>query len=138
MRCRECGAENRESARFCGECGARSPLLCPQCGAEIAPDLKFCDQCGTRLAGPAPATAPLEAVAERLQRLVPREFAERLLAIQGQVSKERRVVTILYSDVKGSTPMAERLDPEEFTEIMEGAFDLLIEPITRYEGRWRG
>jgi len=50
------------------------------------------------------------------------------------VSKERRVVTILFSDVKGSTPMAERLDPEEFTEIMEGAFDVLIEPVTRYEG----
>jgi len=73
-------------------------------------------------------------VAERLQRLVPREFAERLLATRGEVSKERRIVTMLFSDVKGSTPMAERLDPEEFTEIMEGAFDVLIEPVTRYEG----
>jgi len=73
-------------------------------------------------------------VAERLQRLVPREFAQRLLATQDQVSKERRIVTILFSDVKGSTPLAERLDPEEFTEIMEGAFDVLIEPVTRYEG----
>jgi len=69
-----------------------------------------------------------------LQRLVPREFAERLLATLGQVSKERRVVTILFSDVKGSTAMGEELDPEDVTEIMEGAFDVLIEPITRYEG----
>jgi len=66
--------------------------------------------------------------------LAPREFAERLLATRGQVSKERRVVTILFSDVKGSTAMAEELDPEDVTEIMEGAFDVLIEPITRYEG----
>jgi len=47
---------------------------------------------------------------------------------------ERRVVTMLFSDVKGSTPMAERLDPEDVLEIMDGAFDVLIEPITRYEG----
>jgi len=73
-------------------------------------------------------------VAERLQRLVPREFAERLLATRGQIAGERRIVTMLFSDVKGSTPMAERLDPEEMLEIMDGAFDVLIEPITRYEG----
>jgi len=109
-------------------------MLCPHCGAEIAPDIKFCRQCDTRLGGPEHAAAPSETVAERFQRLVPREFAERLLATRGQVSKERRVVTILFSDVKGSTAMGEDLDPEDVTEIMEGAFDVLIEPITRYEG----
>jgi class 3 adenylate cyclase len=66
--------------------------------------------------------------------LAPREFAERLLATRGQVAGERRIVTMLFSDVKGSTPMAERLDPEEYAEIMDGAFDVLIGPITRYEG----
>jgi len=66
--------------------------------------------------------------------LAPREFAERLLATQGQVSRERRVVTMLFSDAKGSTAMGEKLDPEDVLEIMDGAFDVLIEPITRYEG----
>ncbi|NIP14263.1 MAG: hypothetical protein GWM88_05850, partial [Pseudomonadales bacterium] len=73
----------------------------------------------------------LDTAAQRLQRLVPKEFAERLLATRGQVGKERRMVTILFSDVKGSTAMAERLDPEEWMEIMDGAFDVLIEPIYR-------
>jgi len=50
------------------------------------------------------------------------------------VAGERRIVTMLFSDVKGSTPMAEQLDPEDVLEIMDGAFDVLIEPITRYEG----
>jgi class 3 adenylate cyclase len=50
------------------------------------------------------------------------------------VASERRAVTMLFSDVQGSTPMAERLDPEEVLEVMDGAFDVLIEPITRYEG----
>ncbi|MGD2148852.1 MAG: ABC transporter substrate-binding protein, partial [Anaerolineae bacterium] len=51
-----------------------------------------------------------------------------------QVQAERRVVTILFSDVKGSTAMGERLDPEDVMEIMDGAFDVLIEPVYRYEG----
>jgi class 3 adenylate cyclase len=74
------------------------------------------------------------ALTEALQRLVPKEFAERLLATRGQVAGERRVVTILFSDVKGSTAMAEDLDPEDVMEIMDGAFDVLIEPVYRYEG----
>jgi class 3 adenylate cyclase/tetratricopeptide (TPR) repeat protein len=47
---------------------------------------------------------------------------------------ERRVVTILFSDVKGSTAMAENLDPEEWAEIMNEAFDYLTQPIIRYGG----
>jgi ABC-type oligopeptide transport system substrate-binding subunit/class 3 adenylate cyclase len=66
--------------------------------------------------------------------LVPKEYAERLLATRGQVAPERRVVTILFSDMEGSTAMAEGLDPEEVLEVMDGAFDVLIEPVYRYEG----
>jgi class 3 adenylate cyclase len=65
---------------------------------------------------------------------VPREFAERLLATRGQVQRERRMVTILFSDIKGSTAMAERLDPEDVIEIIDAAFDVLIEPIYCHEG----
>jgi ABC-type oligopeptide transport system substrate-binding subunit/class 3 adenylate cyclase len=83
--------------------------------------------------GPAPVAAR-DTLPERLQRLVPKEYAERLLATRGQVQAERRMVTILFSDVKGSTAMAENLDPEDVMEIMDGAFDVLIEPVYRYEG----
>lgn len=69
-----------------------------------------------------------------MQRLMPREFAERLLAARGHVQGERRRVTILFSDVTGSTSIAEGLDPEDVMEIMGGAFDFLIEPVYRYEG----
>jgi class 3 adenylate cyclase len=70
----------------------------------------------------------------RLQRLVPGEYAQRLLATRGQVAAERRTVTMLFSDVRGSTALAESLDPEDVMEIMDGALDVLIEPIYRYEG----
>jgi adenylate cyclase len=115
------------------KCGAALQQACAQCGFQVLPDFAFCPKCGTPLAPAAFAPAP-DVTADRLQRLMPREFAEQLLATRDQVGKERRMVAILFSDVKGSTAMAENLDPEEWVEIMEGAFDVLIEPITRYEG----
>jgi len=41
---------------------------------------------------------------------------------------------MLFCDIKGSTAMAESLDPEDVLEIMNGAFEVLIEPVVRYEG----
>jgi ABC-type oligopeptide transport system substrate-binding subunit/class 3 adenylate cyclase len=137
MQCLKCSTENRDGARFCGKCGASLSVVCPECGTELPPDLRFCDACGSQL-GTGPEADPLQeavdAVAERLQRLVPKEYAERLLATRGQVQPERRTVTIVFSDVKGSTAMAEDLDPEDVLDIMSGAFDVLIEPVYRYEG----
>jgi class 3 adenylate cyclase len=117
-------------------CGAMLTLLCPQCGTPLPPQARFCVGCGAgvSVAAPAMPVAPSEGIAERLRRLVPVEFAEQLLATRGRVVGERRAVTILFSDVKGSTAMAEGLDPEEVLEIMNGAFDILIEPVARHEG----
>ena len=71
-----------------------------------------------------------------VHRLIPKEYAEKLELARSVQSMqgERRIVTILFSDVKGSTAMADRLDPEEWTEIMNQAFEYLISPIYRYEG----
>jgi ABC-type oligopeptide transport system substrate-binding subunit/class 3 adenylate cyclase len=134
MQCPSCKTENPEQAKFCLNCGAELTLVCPQCGTELPVHARFCFACGAEVGPPQPAVTPWDTVAERLRRLVPKQFAERLLATRGQVGKERRIVTILFSDVESSTPMAEKLDPEEWTEIMDGAFDVLIEPIYRYEG----
>jgi len=66
--------------------------------------------------------------------MVPQEYADQLAATRGQLASERRLVTILFTDVKGSTAMAETRDPEDVMEIMSGAFERLIEPIVRHEG----
>ncbi|MGD2147344.1 MAG: ABC transporter substrate-binding protein [Anaerolineae bacterium] len=138
MNCPECTAANRELAKFCVNCGARLVVVCPQCGTELPASARFCDGCGARVGAPPPEPSEEGAAgdtkAERLKRLVPKAFAERLLATRGQVQAERRVVTILFSDVKGSTAMGEGLDPEDVMEIMDGAFDVLIAPVYRYEG----
>ncbi|MFN2185205.1 MAG: adenylate/guanylate cyclase domain-containing protein, partial [Anaerolineae bacterium] len=144
MRCVQCDTENPEGARFCLSCGAGLALACPRCNTELPPEARFCFACGAELGAPAaarPARPPVDAsppapgfLTDRLLRLVPQEYADRLVATRGQVPTERRLVTILFTDVKGSTAMAEALDPEDVMEIMSGAFDLLIEPIVRHEG----
>ena len=136
VNCPQCGTDNPEGARFCLNCGTRLAVVCPQCGATLPPQARFCFECGAQVgASPEEAQPPeQDTTATRLRRLVPKEYAERLLATRGQVGHERRTVTILFSDVKGSTAMAQHLDPEEVLEIMDGAFDVLIEPVYRYEG----
>jgi ABC-type oligopeptide transport system substrate-binding subunit/class 3 adenylate cyclase len=69
-----------------------------------------------------------------LRRLAPKAYVDRLLAASGEMAGERRMVTILMADIKGSSGMARDLDPEEWMGVMEGAFRVLIEPIARYEG----
>jgi class 3 adenylate cyclase len=66
--------------------------------------------------------------------MVPQEYADRLVATRGRAPSERRLVTVLFADVKGSTAMAETLDPEDVMEIMSGALELLVEPVIRHEG----
>ncbi|MCZ6530946.1 MAG: AAA family ATPase, partial [Chloroflexi bacterium] len=67
---------------------------------------------------------------------MPEDFAAKLKEARAKKTMvgERRVVTILFSDVMGSTEMAEQLDPEDWADIMDGAFEYLIAPIYRYEG----
>ncbi len=137
MHCPRCGTDNPAQARFCLNCGEKLVAICPDCGAETPPNASFCPSCGTAMqAGSAEALQQQSAAAfaAAAERLIPREFAERLYAARGQVVTERRLVTILFSDVKGSTAMGENLDPEEVMEIMNGAFEFLIPPIYHHEG----
>ena len=86
---------------------------CGACGADNPEGARFCNACGERLEA-APASDPG--------------------ARRGTPSGERRVVTMLFCDVRGSTAMAEELDPEDWTDVMNEAFEHLIAPVVRYEG----
>ncbi len=139
MQCPQCQAENPDKAKFCQECGGKLSARCSQCGAELPPNVKFCSECGAKVTAFPLSTLPVPGPdpgvnLERLKRLVPKEYAERLLATRGKAEGERRMVTILFSDVKGSTAMGERLDPEEVMEVMNGAFDVLIGAVYKHEG----
>ena len=77
-------------------------MNCPQCGYECPPDFAYCPKCGTALAAPETRT---HAIADSIQRYLPQGYADRLMAAGGQMAGERRVVTILFSDVLGSSAM---------------------------------
>jgi ABC-type oligopeptide transport system substrate-binding subunit/class 3 adenylate cyclase/ribosomal protein L40E len=132
MRCPQCHADNPDQAIVCLACGVALARTCPQCGTELPPQANFCFHCGSAIG--VGGAHPARGLDQAIRRFIPREYAERLLATRGQVGKERRTVTILFSDVKGSTALAEGLDPEEVMEVMDGAFHVLIPPIYYYEG----
>jgi class 3 adenylate cyclase/tetratricopeptide (TPR) repeat protein len=133
MICPNCQNDNRAGARFCDNCGQRLALTCANCGAANRLETKFCDNCGQALSDSAgrPGKRP-----SPVQSLIPRALAAKLEAARGSgiMEGERRIVTMLFCDVKGSTAAAERLDPEEWTEIINGAFEQMIRPVYRYEG----
>ena len=139
MICPNCQTDNRDTAKFCDNCGTPLQVNCPNCDTVNRPGAKFCDNCGHSLnlsakpAGRQPTTRPQPAV---IDQLIPRDFAAKLEAARhsGTMEGERRVVTMLFCDVVGSTAASEQLDPEEWTEIMNSAFDYMIRPIYRYEG----
>jgi len=131
MNCPRCDGENPDGARFCMACGGALFASCPECGTELPAQARFCFSCGHQLgeAEPDPARA-------RLEQYIPRELLTKLEATRtnGGTQGERRVVTMLFCDVTGSTAAAEKLDPEDWAQIMNGAFEYLIAPVYRYEG----
>ena len=125
MRCAKCGAENPAVKRFCGDCGAALANRCAQCGADNPPEKKFCGDCGTALGGATLAStvrAEPDLSAIRVNPETPLE------ALEG----ERKTVTALFADIKGSTELMEDLDPEEARAIVDPALKLMIEAVRRF------
>ncbi len=139
MHCSVCGNENQPGAKFCANCGSALMITCPVCAHVSPADAKFCSNCGTALdatAVPAATAPPTKTADTALERLIPPEMLQKLQSARAgkSMAGERRTVTMLFADVKGSTAAAEQLDPEEWADLMNSAFARLIEPIYRYEG----
>ena len=130
MNCASCQTLNSEDAKFCMQCGAALVSRCPECGAQLATDARFCSSCHQLSGAGSGTSAGPEQADARLHQYIPKESARAAGELQG----ERRVVTMLFCDVQGSTAAAEKLDPEEWADIMNGAFEHLIAPVYRYEG----
>lgn len=122
MVCTKCQTNNPAEAQFCLKCGNALSQACSSCKAGNPIGAQFCQRCGNRLAS-ATATEEKPLFQDALR-------APRPAAVQG----ERRVITVLFCDVVRSTSLAEGLDPEDWTEIMNGAFGVLTGPVERYEG----
>src|ERR671934_956853 len=115
--CASCGAENPAGKKFCTECGTPLALSCPSCGAAIAGTERFCGECGAPLtsANPPPAAA-----------LAPRPAPPPLA--------ERRLVSVLFADLVGFTPLSESRDPEEVRELLSRYFESCRRLVELYGG----
>src|SRR5579859_5169396 len=136
--CPSCGTPGAAGRKFCAECGAALPLVCPACGNPVTAKQKFCDECGTALQA---AASPRQTFNESSARSAPSpasaSVAEAILAPtvpSVPPTEERRLVTALFCDLVGFTPLSEQLDPEEVRDIQADYFGRMAEQIERYGG----
>ena len=138
MKCPACQADNPAEHRFCEQCGASLPAPCSNCGNALRPNARFCGACGNPVSGPAPVAAQTAATRTETEARQlpepPRHLADKILTDRTALQGERRQVTVLFADLAGFTPMAERRDPEEVHRVLNHCFDLIAAEIHRFEG----
>jgi len=126
MSCPRCQAHNPQGARFCEECGARLEVLCPSCGVAVTPGKKFCRSCGASVSGPTAAKSP--------ESYVPKHLAEKILTSRAALEGERKHVTVLFADLKGSMELLAYRDAEDARRILDSILSLMLDAVHRYEG----
>jgi class 3 adenylate cyclase/tetratricopeptide (TPR) repeat protein len=125
VRCSKCGFENPAGMRFCGQCTTALALVCPKCSFENPPGFKFCGQCMTALTSKPPALRLDTSHAP----ITVRDSED-----SGSLEGERKTVTALFADIKGSMELIENLDPEEARAIVDPALKLMMEAVHHYGG----
>jgi len=132
MNCLRCQHANRDTAKFCEECAAPLARTCLHCDAELRPAAKACDECAAPVESPPRSGVQ---VPERDPRdYTPKHLADKILQSKSALEGERKQVTVLFADVKGSMELAEQLDPEEWHRILDRFFQILTEGVHRFEG----
>jgi len=126
MRCTSCNHDNRDTAKFCEACAATLRRRCTKCNAELRLTAKFCNECGQAFSAPLTEKSP--------RTYTPKHLADKILQSKSALEGERKQVTVLFADVKGSLELAEQLDPEAWHQILEGFFAILSDGVHRFEG----
>ena len=130
MMCPRCRQESPVNARFCAACGASLTPTCGGCGAELPGGARFCAQCGRAAAGAAAGPARFSSP----EVYTPRHLAEKILTSRSVVEGERKQVTVLFADLKGSMELLADRDPEEAKRILDPVLERMMEAVHRYEG----
>ncbi len=130
MKCPRCQTENRADARFCEDCGARMEASCPSCGHPVGPGKKFCGNCGASLTEQAAARP----VGRAPESYTPKHLAEKIRTARADLAGERKQVTVLFADLKGSMELLADRDPEEARRLLDPVLERMMEAVHRYEG----
>src|SRR5438034_1705563 len=130
MKCPRCQHENEASAKFCEECAAPLARACTRCGRQLAPTAKFCPECAhpTGLS----TTPPPEQRFGSPESYTPKHLVERILTSKSSVEGERKLVTVLFADLKGSMELLADRDPEEARKLVDPVLERMME--ARSEG----
>ena len=127
MQCPRCQAQNAQDAKFCEDCGARLDAVCPSCGLPVGTGKKFCRSCGASVIADASRfTSP--------QAYTPKHLAEKILISKAALEGERKQVTVLFADLKGSMELLADRDPEEARKLLDPVLEHMMEAVHRYEG----
>src|SRR5213594_3788594 len=133
MKCPRCQQEAPSDAEFCLECGAKLAALCSQCGTANAPIHKFCKKCGQSLT----AASGVDPEGRRFaspDSYTPKHLAEKILTSKSALEGERKLVTVLFADLKGSMELLADRDPEEARKLLDPVLVRMMEAVHRYEG----
>jgi class 3 adenylate cyclase len=128
MHCPRCGFENPEGMNFCGQCASPLGRRCPQCGFDNPQGFAFCGRCAT------PLTAAPSIAAPSLQTYTPAHLAEKILTSKTALEGERKQVTALFADLKGSMELLADRDPEEARQLLDPVLEHMMAAVHRYEG----
>jgi len=130
--CRRCGRESPAEAVFCDECGTRLAAACPGCGETNRSGAKFCRKCGQALTA---ASGPGEARGSASpESYTPKHLAERIVMSKAALEGERKQVTVLFADLKGSMELLADRDPEDARKILDPVLEHMMAAVHRYEG----
>src|SRR5262249_55396425 len=129
MTCSRCGEGNPSRARFCMKCGVALRSVCAGCRTELPSGAAFCFVCGQAV-----ATGTTSTTSAPLASHTPRHLANRILQSKSSLEGERKQVTVLFADVKGSMELIADRDPEEGRKILDPVLELMMEAVHHYEG----
>jgi class 3 adenylate cyclase/tetratricopeptide (TPR) repeat protein len=131
MQCPHCLAQNRESRRFCAECGGPLAIPCSSCGFSNEPGEKYCGGCGLALT---PDGRSPDSTSRPPNTYTPRYLADKILTLKSALEGERKQVTVLFADLKDSTELIRGLDPEAAQRLLDPALQRMMDAVHRFEG----
>jgi class 3 adenylate cyclase/ribosomal protein L40E len=130
MLCAKCNYDNPADALFCMKCGTKVESRCSSCDTVNPGDANFCRKCGGALGSAATVSSPAHAAAAKTPLVEVTHERQTAEGLEG----ERKTVTALFADIKGSTELMEQLDPEEARAIVDPALRIMVDAVRRYEG----
>jgi class 3 adenylate cyclase/tetratricopeptide (TPR) repeat protein len=131
MKCPRCQHENEAGAKFCEECAAPLLRVCTNCGHQLSPTAKFCPECAHPTAS---APAPKRPNGASPGTYTPKHLIEKILSSRSALEGERKQVTVLFADLKGSMELLAHRDPEDARNVLDPVLQLMMDAVHRYEG----